>query len=160
MNPLKLQILLGRSTNSPPPQNHQRPKPHHNKDLLAAKTTVRDLEKQSAKIDGFAPSAEPSEPPGRNCANRPKGKSPVEPGHSIIRAPDPSHDASTGKAKQAASALEQKERALVHRYNETKQSLQSVTIGANSLTAAQERLKPQPPLPAPSSISNAPSLAS
>lgn len=142
MNPLKLQILLGAVDKLTAPLKTISGQSRTTaQDLLAAKTTVRDLEKQSAKIDGFRSLGRTI---GATRAQLRKAQGEVVQlslGIASSERPTQAMTRALEKAKQAASALEQKERALVHRYNETKQSLQSVTIGANSLTAAQERLK-------------------
>lgn len=142
MNPLKLQILLGAVDKLTAPLKTISGQSRTTaQDLIAAKTTVRDLEKQSAKIDGFRSLGRTI---GATRAELRKAQGEVVQlslGIASSERPTQAMTRALEKAKQAASALEQKERALVHRYNETKQSLQSVTIGANSLTAAQERLK-------------------
>ncbi|MGR1224322.1 phage tail tape measure protein [Aeromonas veronii] len=142
MNPLKLQILLGAVDKLTAPLKAVSGQSRITaKDLVDAKAKVRDLEKQSAKIDGFRSLGRAI---GATRAELRKAQGEVVQltlGIASSERPTQAMTRSLEKAKQAASALEKKEHALVSRYKDTKQSLQSVTMGAKNLTSAQDRLK-------------------
>lgn len=142
MNPLKLQILFGAVDKLTAPLKSISGQSRTTaQDLYDAKAKVRDLEKQSAKIDGFRSLGRAI---GATRSELRKAQGEVVQlslGIASSERPTQAMTRALEKAKQAASALEQKERALVHRYSEIKQSLQSTTMGTKSLSETQTRLK-------------------
>ncbi|MDA1381725.1 hypothetical protein PCI56_23905 [Plesiomonas shigelloides subsp. oncorhynchi] len=111
------------------------------KDLAAAKAKVRDLEQQSAKIEGFKQLGAQI---GVNNAKLQEAKAKFEEVKRTIAAtanPTRMMVNEFNKAEKAVQGLSAKQTEMNTRYEGMKRSLQSATMGTKDLAKTQELLK-------------------
>ncbi|MBL0647073.1 phage tail tape measure protein [Aeromonas caviae] len=142
MNPLKLQILLGAVDKLTAPLKAVSGQSRITaKDLADTKAKVRDLEKQSAKIDGFKQLGAQL---GVTNANLQTAKDRFEQVKQTIAAtanPTRMMVNEYNKAEKAVKELTAKQAEMNSKYEGMKLSLQTATMGTKDLTKTQERLK-------------------
>ncbi|AHE50093.1 phage tail tape measure protein, TP901 family [Aeromonas hydrophila 4AK4] len=142
MNPLKLQILLGAVDKLTAPLKAASGQSRITaKDLADTKTKVRDLEKQSAKIDGFKQLGAQL---GVTNANLKTAKDRFEQVKQTIAAtanPTRMMVNEYNKAEKAVKELTAKQAEMNSKYEGMKLSLQTATMGTKDLAKTQERLK-------------------
>ncbi|MDX7826402.1 phage tail tape measure protein [Aeromonas caviae] len=142
MNPLKLQILLGAVDKLTAPLKAASGQSRITaKDLADTKTKVRDLEKQSAKIDGFKQLGAQL---GVTNANLKTAKDRFEQVKQTIAAtanPTRMMVNEYNKAEKAVKDLTAKQAEMNSKYEGMKLSLQTATMGTKDLAKTQERLK-------------------
>ncbi|MFQ2708545.1 phage tail tape measure protein [Aeromonas caviae] len=142
MNPLKLQILLGAVDKLTAPLKTVSGQSRITaKDLADTKAKVRDLEKQSAKIDGFKQLGAKL---GVTNANLQTAKDRFEQVKQTIAAtanPTRMMVNEYNKAEKAVKELTAKQAEMNSKYEGMKLSLQTATMGTKDLTKTQERLK-------------------
>lgn len=142
MNPLKLQILLGAVDKLTAPLKAVSGQSLLTaKDLADTKAKVRDLEKQSAKIDGFKQLGAQL---GVTNANLQTAKDRFEQVKQTIAAtanPTRMMVNEYNKAEKAVKELTAKQAEMNSKYEGMKLSLQTATMGTKDLTKTQERLK-------------------
>ncbi|MGU5714869.1 phage tail tape measure protein [Aeromonas taiwanensis] len=142
MNPLKLQILLGAVDKLTAPLKTISGQSRLTaQDLADAKQKVRALEDQSGQIDGYRTLGRQI---GATRAELRKAQSDVVQmalGLASVEKPTLAMTRAFDKAKQAASALEQKERDMVGRYASLKQAMTEAGINTSRLGDHQRQLK-------------------
>lgn len=142
MSTLKLQILLGAVDKLTAPLKAVSGQSRITaKDLADTKTKVRDLEKQSAKIDGFKQLGAQL---GVTNANLQTAKDRFEQVKQTIAAtanPTRMMVNEYNKAEKAVKELTAKQAEMNSKYEGMKLSLQTATMGTKDLTKTQERLK-------------------
>ncbi|MCX9105843.1 phage tail tape measure protein [Aeromonas veronii] len=142
MSTLKLQILLGAVDKLTAPLKAVSGQSRITaKDLAEAKTKVRDLEKQSAKIDGFKQLGAQL---GVTNANLQTAKDRFEQVKQTIAAtanPTRMMVNEYNKAEKAVKELTAKQAEMNSKYEGMKLSLQTATMGTKDLAKTQERLK-------------------
>ncbi|MBS4721191.1 phage tail tape measure protein [Aeromonas caviae] len=142
MNPLKLQILLGAVDKLTAPLKAASGQSRITaKDLADTKSKVRDLEKQSAKIDGFKQLGAQL---GVTNANLKTAKDRFEQVKQTIAAtanPTRMMVNEYNKAEKAVKELTAKQAEMNSKYEGMKLSLQTATMGTKDLAKTQERLK-------------------
>ncbi|MGL6399275.1 phage tail tape measure protein [Aeromonas veronii] len=142
MSTLKLQILLGAVDKLTAPLKAVTGQSRITaKDLADTKTKVRDLEKQSAKIDGFKQLGAQL---GVTNANLQTAKDRFEQVKQTIAAtanPTRMMVNEYNKAEKAVKELTAKQAEMNAKYEGLKLSLQTATMGTKDLAKTQERLK-------------------
>jgi len=142
MSTLKLQILLGAVDKLTAPLKAVTGQSRITaKDLADTKTKVRDLEKQSAKIDGFKQLGAQL---GVTNASLQTAKDRFEQVKQTIAAtanPTRMMVNEYNKAEKAVKELTAKQAEMNSKYEGMKLSLQTATMGTKDLTKTQERLK-------------------
>lgn len=142
MSTLKLQILLGAVDKLTAPLKAVTGQSRITaKDLADTKAKVRDLEKQSAKIDGFKQLGAQL---GVTNANLQTAKDRFEQVKQTIAAtanPTRMMVNEYNKAEKAVKELSAKQAEMNSKYEGVKLSLQTATMGTKDLAKTQERLK-------------------
>ncbi|MFM5237169.1 phage tail tape measure protein [Aeromonas veronii] len=142
MSTLKLQILLGAVDKLTAPLKAVTGQSRITaKDLADAKTKVRELEKQSAKIDGFKQLGAQL---GVTNSQLQVSKNKFEEIKKTIAStanPTRMMVNEYNKAEKAVKELTAKQAEMNSKYEGMKLSLQSATMGTKDLTKTQERLK-------------------
>lgn len=142
MSTLKLQLLLGAVDKITAPLKAITGQSRVTaKDLAAAKAKVRDLEQQSAKIEGFKQLGAQI---GVNNAKLQEAKAKFEEVKRTIAAtanPTRMMVNEFNKAEKAVQGLSAKQTEMNTRYEGMKRSLQSATMGTKDLAKTQELLK-------------------
>ncbi|MFQ2178738.1 phage tail tape measure protein [Aeromonas veronii] len=142
MSTLKLQVLLGAVDKLTAPLKAVTGQSRITaKDLAAAKTKVRELEKQSAKIDGFKQLGAQL---GVTNSQLQVSKNKFEEIKKTIAStanPTRMMVNEYNKAEKAVKELTAKQAEMNSKYEGMKLSLQSATMGTKDLTKTQERLK-------------------
>lgn len=142
MNPLKLQILLGAVDKLTAPLKRVSGQSRLTaQDLADTKQQIRALEDQSGQIDGYRTLGRQI---GATRAELRKAQSDVVQmalGLASVEKPTLAMTRAFDKAKQAASALEQKERDMVARYASLKQAMTEAGINTSRLGDHQRQLK-------------------
>ncbi|WFC12727.1 phage tail tape measure protein [Aeromonas salmonicida] len=142
MNPLKLQILLGAVDKITAPLKAASGQSRTTaQDLLATKKRIKELETQSGQIDGYRTLGRQIGATRAELVKAQREVVQLSLGMASVEQPTKAMTRAMEKAKQAAGALEQKEREMVSRYGRMKQGLTEAGINTKQLSDHQRRLK-------------------
>lgn len=142
MNPLKLQILLGAVDKITAPLKAASGQSRMTaQDLLATKKRIKELETQSGQIDGYRTLGRQIGATRAELVKAQREVVQLSLGMASVEQPTKAMTRAMEKAKQAAGALEQKEREMVSRYGRMKQGLTEAGINTKQLSDHQRRLK-------------------
>ncbi|MFM5138401.1 phage tail tape measure protein [Aeromonas rivipollensis] len=142
MNPLKLQILLGAVDKLTAPLKAVSGQSRITaQDLVDTKKRIKDLESQSGQIDGYRTLGRQIGATRAELIKAQREVVQLSLGMTSVEQPTKAMTRALEKAKQAASALEQKERDMVARYASLKQAMTETGIDTKQLSDHQRRLK-------------------
>ncbi|MGL4892347.1 MAG: phage tail tape measure protein [Aeromonas veronii] len=142
MNPLKLQILLGAVDKITAPLKAASGQSRTTaQDLLATKKRIKELETQSGQIDGYRTLGRQIGATRAELVKAQREVVQLSLGMASVEQPTKAMTRAMEKAKQAAGALEQKEREMVSRYGRMKQSLTEAGINTKQLSGHQRQLR-------------------
>lgn len=142
MNPLKLQILLGAVDKLTAPLKAVSGQSRITaKDLVDTKKRIKELEAQSGQIDGYRTLGRQIGATRAELVKAQREVVQLSLGMASVEQPTKAMTRAMEKAKQAAGALEQKEREMVSRYGRMKQGLTEAGINTKQLGDHQRRLK-------------------
>jgi len=142
MNPLKLQILLGAVDKLTAPLKAVSGQSRLTaKDLVDTKKRIKELETQSGQIDGYRTLGRQIGATRAELVKAQREVVQLSLGMASVEQPTKAMTRAMEKAKQAAGALEQKEREMVSRYGRMKQGLTEAGINTKQLGDHQRRLK-------------------
>ncbi|HHQ4707559.1 TPA: phage tail tape measure protein [Aeromonas veronii] len=142
MNPLKLQILLGAVDKLTAPLKAVSGQSRITaKDLVDTKKRIKELEAQSGQVDGYRTLGRQIGATRAELVKAQREVVQLSLGMASVEQPTKAMTRAMEKAKQAAGALEQKEREMVSRYGRMKQGLTEAGINTKQLGDHQRRLK-------------------
>ncbi|MFK0666969.1 phage tail tape measure protein [Aeromonas salmonicida] len=142
MNPLKLQILLGAVDKITAPLKAASGQSRLTaQDLLATKKRIKELETQSGQIDGYRTLGRQIGATRAELVKAQREVVQLSLGMASVEQPTKAMTRAMEKAKQAAGALEQKEREMVSRYGRMKQGLTEAGINTKQLSGHQRQLR-------------------
>lgn len=142
MNPLRLQILLGAVDKITAPLKAASGQSRTTaQDLLATKKRIKELETQSGQIDGYRTLGRQIGATRAELVKAQREVVQLSLGMASVEQPTKAMTRAMEKAKQAAGALEQKEREMVSRYGRMKQGLTEAGINTKQLSGHQRQLR-------------------
>lgn len=142
MTPLKLQILLeGVEKITAPLKAVSGQSRTTAQDLLATKKRIKELETQSGQIDGYRTLGRQIGATRAELVKAQREVVQLSLGMASVEQPTKAMTRAMEKAKQAAGALEQKEREMVSRYGRMKQGLTEAGINTKQLSGHQRQLR-------------------